>query len=256
MIKLNYKHYGQGQTPLIILHGFMGSLDNWHTLAGKFADFGAVYTLDQRNHGKSPHTETHSIPLMVQDLKSFLDQTEFKKIHLMGHSMGGKVAMQFALEFPDLIEKLIVVDIAPRRYKRGHDDVFESIYAIDLNKIQSRKEAELAMEKLMPDFGTRQFLLKNLDRKENGEYHWKMNLPVLHTYYEEIIQEIGSNRKFLNPTLVIKGAKSNYISHQDEADFMHLFPNYELVEIPDAGHWVHAEQAEAFFNAVAHFLYR
>jgi pimeloyl-ACP methyl ester carboxylesterase len=228
----------------------MGSLDNWQTLAGKFGDFGNVITLDQRNHGKSPHTDIHSIPLMVNDLKLFLDQHKLETIYLMGHSMGGKVAMQFALDFPDKVEKLVVVDIAPRKYLRGHDDVFEAIYAIDLNKIQSRKDAELAMESLMPDYGTRQFLLKNLDRKEDGTYQWKMNLPVLHTYYEEITQEIGSNRKFLNPTLVIKGGKSNYIKQSDEADFLHLFPNYEITSIPNAGHWVHFDQASQFIQVI------
>ncbi len=255
-MKLNFKKYGEGEIPLVILHGFMGSLDNWHTLATKFADFGAVITVDQRNHGKSPHTDKHSIPLMVNDLKLFLDQQNLETIYLMGHSMGGKVAMQFALEYPGMLEKLIIVDIAPRKYKRGHDDVFEAIYAIDLNAIQTRKEAELAMEKLMPDYGTRQFLLKNLDRNAEGAYLWKMNLPVLHTYYEEIIQEIGSNRKFLNPTLVIKGASSNYISDKDDSDYIQLFPNYTLIEIANAGHWVHAEQPEMFFNEVADFLYR
>ena len=254
-MKLNHKIYGQGDVPLVILHGFMGSLDNWHTLANRFGEFGKVISVDQRNHGKSPHLNAHSIPLMVSDLKNFLAEHHLQKIHLLGHSMGGKVAMQFALDYPDMVDKLIVVDIAPRVYKRGHDDVFDAIYAIDLKSIQSRKEAEMAMEKFMPDFGTRQFLLKNLDRRDDGSYHWKMNLPILHTYYEEIIQEVGSNRKFLNPTLVIKGGNSNYIKEKDEPDFLNLFPNYELISIPNAGHWVHAEQAETFYLTVKHFLF-
>ncbi len=255
-MKLNFKKYGEGVTPLVIIHGFMGSLDNWHTLATKFADFGPVITVDQRNHGKSPHTAQHTIPLMVADLKAFLTENKLTSIYLMGHSMGGKVAMQFALDFPDKVEKLVIVDIAPRKYLRGHDDVFEAINAIDLNNIQSRKEAEMAMQSIMPDFGLRQFLLKNLERNETGAYQWKMNLPVLHYYYEEIIQEIGSNRKFLNPTLIIKGGKSKYISSKDEDDYLKLFPNYEMAIIPDAGHWVHAEQPELFFNKVEKFLYR
>jgi pimeloyl-ACP methyl ester carboxylesterase len=255
-LQLNYKKFGQGQSTLIVLHGFLGSLDNWQTLAVKFGDFGKVITIDQRNHGKSMHTDIHSIPLMVNDLKLFLDQHNLEKVYLMGHSMGGKVAMQFALDFPEKVEKLVIVDIAPRKYLRGHDDVFEAIYAIDLNNIQSRKEAEMAMESIMPDFGLRQFLLKNLERNETGAYQWKMNLPVLHNYYEEIIQEIGSNRKFLNPTLIIKGGKSKYISSKDEDDYLKLFPNYEMATITDAGHWVHAEQPELFFNEVAKFLYR
>ena len=135
-MQLNYKKFGQGQSTLIVLHGFLGSLDNWQTLAVKFGDFGKVITIDQRNHGKSMHTDIHSIPLMVNDLKLFLDQHNLEKVYLMGHSMGGKVAMQFALDFPEKVEKLVIVDIAPRKYLRGHDDVFEAIYDIDLNKIQ------------------------------------------------------------------------------------------------------------------------
>jgi pimeloyl-ACP methyl ester carboxylesterase len=168
--------------------------------------------------------------------------------------MGGKVAMAFALQYPNLVSKIIVVDIAPRKYKPGHDDVFEAIFAIDLKSINSRKEAETAMTPLMPDFGTRQFLLKNLDRLEDGSYQWKMNLPVLHAYYDEITQEVNNNTPFSKPTLVIKGGNSRYISEQDKIDFLNLFPIYQFIEIPNAGHWVHAEQPNLFYEAVIAFL--
>lgn len=252
-MKLNYKIYGAGN-PLIILHGFMGSLDNWHSLATRFGESCQVFTVDQRNHGKSPHAEAHSIPLMVADLHAFIQTHNLENVSIIGHSMGGKVAMAFAFQYPNLVSKIIVVDIAPRKYMRGHDDVFDAIFAIDLKSINSRKDAEAAMIPLMPDFGTRQFLLKNLDRLEDGSYQWKMNLPVLHAYYEEITQEVNNNTPFSKPTLVIKGGNSWYISEQDKIDFMKLFPIYQFIEIPNAGHWVHAEQPNLFYEAVINFL--
>ena len=168
-MQLNFKKLGSGDA-LIILHGFMGSLDNWQSLANEFAKSFEVYLIDARNHGKSPHTATHSIAEMVEDLFVFMQQQHISKAHIIGHSMGGKVAMQFAVNYPNSVNKLIVADIAAKKYGRGHDDVFEALYAIDLTKIQTRKQAEEAMLPHVSEFGTRQFLLKNLERLENGTY--------------------------------------------------------------------------------------
>ena len=250
---LNYKEYGSGK-PLIILHGFMGSLDNWHTLANQFGKDYKVFALDQRNHGKSAHSENHTIALMVADLKLFMETHQLNQACILGHSMGGKVAMQFALDYPQLVDKLIVVDIAPKQYKRGHDDVFKAIFAVELAQIESRKQAELLMETHLPDFGIRQFLLKNLDRREDGSYAWKMNLPILHADYEEIIKAIISKGNFPHPTLVIKGGNSRYILDDDLLDFNQFFPDNTLVTIPNAGHWVHAEAPQLFYETVIHFL--
>ncbi len=252
-ISLHFKEYGQGE-PLLILHGFMGSLDNWHSLATQFGAKCHVYTLDQRNHGKSPHREFHSIPLMVADLKQFIEENKLSKVSLIGHSMGGKVVMEFALRYPELVNKLIIVDIAPKQYQRGHDDVFEAIFAVDLNKVINRKDAENMMEPFVQDFGTRQFLMKNLDRAEDGTYKWKMNLSVLHSDYEEIIKPINSDNPFTGSTLVIKGGSSRYINAQDETDFEQLFPAYQLKSIPNVGHWVHAEAPKEFYEMVTSFL--
>lgn len=254
-LDLNFKEYGSGD-PLLILHGFMGSLDNWHTLANQFGSNRKVFTLDQRNHGKSPHTDKHSIALMVADLKHFIETQKLGSVSLIGHSMGGKVVMQFALEYPHMVEHLIVVDIAPRQYKRGHDDVFEAIFAVDLSRVQGRKEAEEMMLPYVADFGTRQFLMKNLERLEDGTYTWKMNLDTLHRDYEEIVKPIESDIPFMGKVLVIKGGNSRYISERDEQDFAVLFPNYVLQTIPNAGHWVHAEAPKLFFEAVENFLKR
>lgn len=250
---LHHKVYGEG-SPLLILHGFMGSLDNWHTLASQFGKTHKVYAIDQRNHGKSGHSSKHTLALMVSDVKLFIETHGLNKVSIIGHSMGGKVAMQFALDYPHLVDKLIVVDIAPKQYKRGHDDVFQAIFSVELSKIESRKQAEQMMEPHVPDFGTRQFLLKNLDRKEDGTYGWKMNLQTLHADYDEIIKAVISEGVFEGETLIIKGANSRYINADDELDFNKLFPQNKIVVIPQAGHWVHAEAPQLFFETVNEFL--
>lgn len=250
---LHHKVYGEG-SPLLILHGFMGSLDNWHTLASQFGKTHKVYAIDQRNHGKSGHSSKHTLALMVSDVKLFIETHGLNKVSIIGHSMGGKVAMQFALDYPHLVDKLIVVDIAPKQYKRGHDDVFQAIFSVELSKIESRKQAEQMMEPHVPNFGTRQFLLKNLDRKEDGTYGWKMNLQTLHADYDEIIKAVISEGVFEGETLVIKGANSRYINADDELDFNKLFPQNKIVVIPQAGHWVHAEAPQLFFETVNEFL--
>jgi len=252
-MQLNFKKLGSGDA-LIILHGFMGSLDNWQSLANEFAKSFEVYLIDARNHGKSPHTATHSIAEMVEDLFVFMQQQHISKAHIIGHSMGGKVAMQFAVNYPNSVNKLIVADIAAKKYGRGHDDVFEALYAIDLTKIQTRKQAEEAMLPHVSEFGTRQFLLKNLERLENGTYQWKMNLDVLHRDYEEITQEVKNNKPITIPVLFLKGELSRYIKHEDWEQIQSIFPKAELMEISKAGHWLHADNPKEFYEKVIAFL--
>ncbi len=250
---LNFKEYGSGE-PLIILHGFLGSLDNWHTLATKFGAYFRTFAIDQRNHGKSFHSESHSLQTMVDDLKEFIQYHNLKNVNLLGHSMGGKVVMEFALQNPDLANKIIVADIAPRKYKAGHDDVFAALHAVDLSKIETRKQAEEAMIPYLPDFGVRQFVLKNLDRNENGDYKWKMNLRVLYRDYEEVTKEIEGGRSFENPVLFLKGSNSLYIKETDIPKISELFPYFKLETIENAGHWLHAEQPEKVYQLVINFL--
>lgn len=252
-MQLNFKKLGSGEV-LIILHGFMGSLDNWQSLANEFAKSYEVYLIDARNHGKSPHTATHSIAEMVEDLFDFLHQQQISKANIIGHSMGGKVAMQFAVNYPNCVNKLVVADIAAKKYGRGHDDVFEALYAIDLTKIQTRKQAEEAMLPHVSEFGTRQFLLKNLERLENGTYQWKMNLDVLYRDYEEITQEVKTNKPITIPVLFLKGELSKYIKDEDWEQIKSIFPEAELKEINKAGHWLHADNPKEFYEKVIAFL--
>jgi pimeloyl-ACP methyl ester carboxylesterase len=252
-MQLNFKKLGSGEA-LIILHGFMGSLDNWQSLANEFAKSFEVYLIDARNHGKSPHTSTHSIAEMVDDLFDFMQQQHISQAHIIGHSMGGKVAMQFAVNYPNCVNKLVVADIAAKKYERGHDDVFEALYAIDLTKIETRKQAEEAMLPHVSEFSTRQFLLKNLERLENGTYQWKMNLGVLHRDYDEITQEVKSIMPITIPVLFLKGELSKYIKHEDWEQIQSIFPMAELKEISKAGHWLHADNPKEFYEKVMIFL--
>lgn len=251
---LNYKKYGEASETIIIIHGFLGSLDNWHTLATEFSKDYTVYTVDMRNHGKSPHTENHNIKLMVNDLAEFMEQQNIPSAHIIGHSMGGKVAMQFAFDQTDKVEKLMVADIAPRQYKRGHDSVIEALRAVDFTKVTKRKDAEDIMMHLVPDFGTRQFLLKNLTTSYSGGYKWRVNLNVLDRDYEEIIKPIEYDGVFLKPALFLRGELSTYIKPSDELEIQEHFINAQIETISGAGHWLHAENPKEFYEKVIRFL--
>jgi esterase len=253
-LQLNYKHFGSG-TPLIILHGLFGSLDNWMTLGKKFAEHFSVYIIDQRNHGRSPHTKHHSFQWMADDLHEFMQQHKIDKAHLIGHSMGGKTVMQFSINHPEKVLKQIIVDIAPKQYPRGHDEIFDAIFSLNLSEINSRNEADAQLQKLIPEFAVRQFLLKNLDRNtDTGKFEWKMNVDLLFQEYDNIRQEISSNKKTNIETLVIRGSKSQYVSDDDIVDFKKLFPQTSVKDISNAGHWVHAEAPQEFFSAANDFL--
>ena len=256
MIQLNYKEYGTSGAPLIILHGFLGSLDNWHSLATEWSNHGLhVFSLDARNHGKSPHTSRHTITLMVDDVRDFMEQHQLQKASILGHSMGGKVAMQFALTYPELTEKLLVADMAPRAYREGaHNDVFKAINHVDLTKAQTRKEVDEAMAVYLGDFGTRQFVMKGLERVDDSHYKWKFNTATLHQDYREILLKVESDKPFNGQVLFLRGSLSLYIQEKDFTLMQELFPNHQLVSIEKAGHWLHADQPKLFFKAVVDFI--
>lgn len=251
---LNYKKYGEGH-PLIILHGLFGMLDNWQTLSKKFAEHFTVYAIDQRNHGKSPHFQDFDYYLMSEDLKEFMDEMDLDSAYVLGHSMGGKTAMQFACDNESKVDKLIVVDIAPKDYPPGHEEIFRGFYSVKLEEVKSRKDADKQLGKVIKDFGVRQFLLKNLDRKD-GEYCWKANLDVIHENYELIIaNSLGPFQEFDSPTLFIKGGDSErYIELDDWAEITGYFSEAKLEIVEGAGHWVHAQKPEELCELVIDFL--
>lgn len=250
---LNYKSYGKGE-PLIILHGLFGSLDNWHSVASKLAEYFNVITIDQRNHGKSFHSDEFNYEVMANDLKKFIDQKNFKNIFLAGHSMGGKTAMKFTFKFPDCVKKLIVVDIAPKKYPGGHDEILEALCSFPIKKIKSRSEADKVLSEKISDFGVRQFLLKNIERTKENSYKWKMNLPVIKKNYDAVTEEISSEQAFNQAVLFIRGGRSAYIKDEDMIDIKKLFPSVQLETIKNSGHWVHAEAKDEFIEVVKKFL--
>lgn len=252
-MELNYKEFGSGR-PLLILHGLFGSLDNWQTLAKRFADDFHVFTIDQRNHGKSPHTEEFSYEIMANDVANFIEQNNLEEPVVLGHSMGGKTSMYLANQFPELVGALISVDMAPRVYQPGHNDIFEALFSVEFDRVKSRSDADEQIADLIPQLGVRQFLLKNLKRKENGSYEWKFNLPAIHQAYDKMVSEFVELQKFEKPTLFIKGENSGYIRDKDEELIKLIYPNAQVVGIENAGHWVHAEQPAIFYKVVSDFL--
>ncbi len=252
-MQLNYKEFGQGD-PIIILHGLFGMLDNWQTIAKKLAEENSVYIVDQRNHGRSPHTDTHDYPSMAEDLRQFMEDNWIYKTHLIGHSMGGKTAMQFALDFPDMVDKLVVVDISPKAYPGGHHEIFEALRSLDTSKIESRLQADEHLAQSIDDKGIRLFLMKNLTRDKEGGYKLKMNLPVLYKCYGEILAPVNGDDPFEGPTLFIRGGKSRHIEDGDEIGIKKLFPRAVIETVEDAGHWVHAEAPAALLGLVKGFL--
>ncbi len=236
----------------MILHGLFGTSDNWQTIAKQLAKDYWVFIVDQRDHGRSAHTDGLDYERMAGDLAEFLEQQWIYESHIIGHSMGGKTAMQFAMNYPDLVEKLVVVDIAPKAYVGGHQAIFDALFALDLNTIESRKEADAFLADRIPDFGTRQFLLKNLTRDKEGGYRWKMNLPIIYESYQAILDQV-KGEPFDKESLFIRGSRSNYIQAEDEPIIKDLFPNATLESI-DAGHWVHAEKPKDLLQSIQKFL--
>ena len=250
---LHSKVFGEGKT-LVILHGLFGMLDNWQALAKQFGQFFETHIVDQRNHGKSFHAEAHNYELMCADLMNYLDVRGLDKVSLLGHSMGGKTAMMFAAKFPERVEKLVVVDIAPKYYAPHHQEILAGLNAVENAKVQSRKEADKLLSQHFSELGIRQFLLKNLYWRTKEDLAFKCNLDVLSKEIQNVGEAIFDTAVFTEPTLFIDGETSNYILEEDVELIERHFPDAEIVEIANAGHWVHAENPQDFFDEVSRFL--
>jgi esterase len=252
-MELHSKIIGHGD-PLVILHGLFGTSDNWMGLARQFAADHTVVLVDLRNHGRSPHHEVMTYAAMVADLVRLLDKEWMHRVNLIGHSMGGKVAMHLALEHPDLVDKLMVVDIGTKAYPGGHETILDALKRFPVDTITSRTEAQELLQLDIADEGVVQFLLKNLVRRPEGGFQWKMNLNVIALHYPQILAEVQGLQPFEKPTQFIRGGRSNYVLDGDWTAIQSLFPQSELVTIPDSGHWVHAEQPLLFGEAVNRFF--
>jgi esterase len=253
-MQLHFKQLGQGE-PLVLLHGLFGSADNWFGVAPKLAEKFNLLIPDLRNHGHSPHHPEMDYPLMAADVDRFLAAQKIESASVVGHSMGGKVAMQLALDFPARVKKLVVVDIAPRAYQRMHDHIFEALLALDLQQFRMRQEIEDVLEPEIPSLGLRRFLLKNLGRDNHGNFIWKMNLRGVAENYLHLGKLLAAGDKsFAGPTLFIRGGKADYLTAADEPDIRRLFTAAEIQTIPEAGHWIHADAPEEFMRLVLEFL--
>lgn len=251
-MKLFYREYGQGQ-PMIILHGLMGSSDNWLPQAKMLGEHYHVWVVDQRNHGQSPHNTEFNYNVLSNDILDFIQEHGIEKPVIIGHSMGGKAAMNFALAHPDKLEKLIIVDIAPKAYDVRHDRIVEGLKAVPIDSVQSRQEANDALAPHISIEAVRQFLLKNLMRKPEGGFGWRINLPVIDQSLEMISGGLVNDGVFEKKTLFIRGSKSDYILDDDREAMKKIFPNSTLVTM-ETGHWVQAEKPEEFVQVVLSFL--
>ena len=251
---LNFKSMGEGH-PVIILHGLLGMLDNWKTVGRKLSDSYQIYLVDQRNHGKSFHSDEFTYTLLAEDLKQWMDEEEISSAHLIGHSMGGKTVMQFAQMYPDSVDKTVVVDIAPRGAIGGHQHIFESLLAVDLSGVEKRSEVQEFLQGRGLELGIVYFLMKNLKRDvDSGGFAWKANIESLWNNYQNILAPTQGDQPSDEPILFIAGGKSNYITDDDLVQISELFPQHLYEKIEGAGHWVHAEKPAELMEIVRNFL--
>ena len=244
-MKLHYKKIGSGE-PLMIIHGLFGSSDNWGMLGKKFAEKFTVYLIDLRNHGRSPHSPVMNYELMADDLHELILDQGIKNPVLLGHSMGGKAALQFNEKYKNLLKKLIVADIGIKSYPMHHDIILNGLKNVNLESISSRKEAAESLSEFVKEFGVQQFLLKNLYWIEKKKLAWRMNLDV-------IAQKIKTENN-LTKTLFIRGELSNYILEEDISEIRKALPNSIVSTIKNVGHWLHAENPIEFYKIVTTFI--
>lgn len=252
-MELFYRKEGQGQ-DIVILHGLFGSSDNWMSISKKLAENYTVWLLDQRNHGQSPHDNDFTYDAMAEDLDEFLKQHNISNPILLGHSMGGKVAMNYALKHQPELEKLVIADIAPKYYPPHHQQILAGLNSIDIQNVKSRGEIDKQLSEYIREMGVRAFLMKNIYRTEDGNYDWRINLPVITNQIENVGDENLGDYSYAGETLFIRGERSDYILDEDLDLIQKFFPNSHLDTVINAGHWLHAEQPVDFLNKILNFF--
>ncbi len=241
--------------PFVIIHGYLGMSDNWKSFGTHLVEKGyEVHLLDMRNHGRSFHSEEFSYELMVADVEDYFKANGIPQAIVLGHSMGGKVVMKFAVKNPQLVSKLVVVDIGPKYYPPHHQDILEALNAVDFSLKPSRTDVESILIPFIPDVSTRMFLMKNLYWKEPGQLDFRFNLEAFNKHPEAVGEALSEEALFEGAVLFIKGGRSSYILEQDESLIKQHFPMAKIVAVPDAGHWVHAENPIKFQEVVEQFL--
>ncbi len=267
-LNLFYRKFGEGP-PLIIIHGLYGSSGNWISIGKALAEHFEVFIIDMRNHGNSPFSNEHSYALMKDDIFRFIKAQQIKKAIIIGHSMGGKAAMFFAADFPEKVQSLIIIDISPRSYKShyefdpqsiDHKNIIAAMLSVNLSTIQHREDVDSILSHSIKPLRVRQFLLKNLYRNRDGSFKWKLNLEVLQKNLPDIMDGLDPERFSHGngvtgfPVLFIRGEKSNYILQEDVDIIKTIFPMAEIVTIPDASHWLHADQPDLLIKTITYFI--
>ena len=247
------KIIGEG-APLLILHGYFGMSDNWKSLGNKFGEDFQIHLIDQRNHGRSFHANNFNYDLLVEDIVQYIEHHQLEKVIVLGHSMGGKVAMLFAVKYPTLVAKLIIVDIAPRYYQPHHTDILKALNSVDFLIHNTRKLVDQKIAELIPDIGVRSFLLKNVYWKEKGLLAYRFNLQSLTENNSEVGKALPSFTTFDGETLFLAGGNSGYITKSEVPMIKAHFPKASIKTIANVGHWLHAETPEAFYELVMRFL--
>ena len=254
---MNARRLGDPHAPtVVVLHGLLGASRNWVTIGRSLGERFDVHLPDLRNHGESPHAESMRWSDLCADLKAYLEETKKNRITLIGHSLGGKIAMRFACQFPELVQKLVIVDIAAKAYPPYHDVEFRAMKSISIGELESRKDAEAVFEPLVPDWAMRQFLLTNLVRDPStGAFGWQANIQALHASLPHIrMNSLLEQDRYEGPVLLVRGGKSDFIDGEDAAEMRHWFPRLKEVTVPNAGHNVHVENRPRFLEVLQGWL--
>jgi len=252
-MQLHFRKYGAGP-PLIILHGLFGSSDNWHTLANRWGNSFTVYALDQRNHGSSPHESAMDYGEMAQDLSQFMDQQQIDSCYIVGHSMGGKVALLFASLYPERVSGLAVLDIGISRVSGKHTDIIKALERVNPGDYSDRRAIEFELEKYIDYAAIRQFLMKNILRRIDNTFSWKFNHTALLDHYTELTAALDLQESYLGSILFLRGAQSSYLEPALDPHILQYFPLAQITTIEKAGHWLHAEQPELIFTEIRDFF--
>lgn len=252
-MQLHFEKSGQGQ-PLVMMHGLFGSLENLGAISRILEQHFTLYRLDLRNHGQSPHADSMSFAEMAADALEFLDGQSLQTPFVFGHSLGGKVGMELACSHPERVGKLIVADIAPVTYPAHHNAILDGLASVELNQLRSRKEADQQLARFVEEAPIRQFILKSLQRDDEGHYDWRMNVPALINCYDDLRVAVCDQGCYPGPTLFLRGEKSNYIAERNEAEISAKFPSSSITTVKGASHWLHAERPQVVADAVLKFL--
>ncbi len=252
-MNLSFRKYGQGP-PLLILHGLFGSADNWHSLAKRWGQSYTVYALDLRNHGSSPHESAMDYLEMVHDLTQFCHQEDLKQVNIVGHSLGGRVAMLFASMHPQIINSLSIIDIGMKPVKGSHEPILNVLRTLDMAVFSDRGLLNSELNKSIESVPIRQLLQKNTLRSVDGSLGWKFNHEALLDHYEDLTAPLELDDPFIGSVLFLRGEYSDYLDEQLSPEILRYFPLARLETIPGAGHWVHADQPELVYKAITNFL--